>query len=207
MKISKKLGALLVGGVIAFSAAFPMISEAAPDENDNPPSYYDGYGCGYGYHHYRDNDCRGLQRLGINQATFDSYLNKGYSPRDIYHASFIAKASGQSLDKVLSYKTEDNTWRAVLKKVGVTEEQLRQTRDLEKVGYIAKRYNLNQGQMEKYIKDGYRLGDVMMGQRIAHLSGKSFDDVMAMKKVNNDWRDIADSLNLDWDRCHAEYDD
>ncbi|WP_196592302.1 hypothetical protein [Pectinatus frisingensis] len=192
----KKMGALAVGAVMTFGAAFPALTFAA-SQNDAYGSPYDCYqGQGIGGHHKNGMFAEMEKELNISKADFDNYRTKGYSGRDVMHAAIIAKASGKSLDKVISYKTADTTWHYVMGKVNVTDDQLRQVhQDLFTDG-ISQRTGVDKSAITNLFKQGYNGRDIMIAAELSKVSSKSIDDVMAMKKVNNTWKDVADSLGV-----------
>ena len=190
----KKMGILAIGTVMTLGAAFPLLANAAtPDEGCGaPPEMHQGFHRHHGYGMFP-----GMEKeLNITKADIDSYAAKGYNREDVVHAAFIAKASGQSLDKVLSYKTEDTTWKYVMKQVNVTPEQLKQTHQDMFADAISQKTGADKSDVLNLFQQGYHGRDIMMAAELAKDSSKSINDVIGMKKINNTWKDVASSLGV-----------
>lgn len=74
--------------------------------------------------------------------------------------------------------------------------------------FVAKRIaeygNLEEAVALQLLKDGYRGRDIEMAGRLAKASGKDVQAVLAMKKINNRWYDVADALGVAWDDIRAQ---
>lgn len=193
----KKIGALAIGTIMTFGAAFPALSEAAKADGAPPTPPAPSWGPHNEFwRHWRPNT---KNELNISRADVDKYVQQGYTPRDVFRAALIAKAGGQSVDKVLSYKTADTTWHYVMSKAGVTEQQLQKTREEIFADAVAQQTDIDKSKVESLIDQGYRGRDIVAAAQLAKASNKSVDDVLGMKKINNDWRDVAESLGVNWD--------
>lgn len=200
----KKCAALALGAVMTVGAAFPVLSEVAnANEAMTPPvqqkmqqSPKEGH---YGHHQGGPRMFfPGIeQQLGISKADIDKYCKDGTRPDDVVAAALIAKAGNSSLDKVMSYKTGDNSWKEVMEKTGVTFEQVRQTRDELAANVIAQKTGANKNAIGVLFKQGYHDRDIMMAAELAKLSSKEVNEVINMKKINNSWHDVAQSLGVD----------
>ncbi|WP_196603729.1 hypothetical protein [Pectinatus haikarae] len=202
----KKMGALAIGTLMTFGAAFPALTEAASYNSNcggsgdgGRPPMMEGWGGHQGGpgQHWLSPEME--KELNISKSDLDSYKEKGYRRGDVVQAAFIAKASGKSLDKVLSYKTDDTTWQYVMKKAGVTEDQLRQVHEDLFADTVSQQTGTDKGTVQALQQQGYHGRDIMMAAQLAKASSKPINDVLGMKKINNSWKDVADSLGVNWD--------
>jgi len=97
----------------------------------------------------------------------------------------------------MSYKTKDNSWKEVMEKTGVTFDQVRQTRDELASNIIADKTGADKNVIGVLFKQGYHDRDIMMAAELAKLSSKEVNEVINMKKINNSWHDVAQSLGVD----------
>lgn len=134
---------------------------------------------------------------GVNKSEVLKYHHEGVNLRDVFKASFLAKASGKSLTEVMSVKTYNNTWKDVAQTLGVTKEQMKATRNdiaatrLESKLHISKETSLN------LMQQGYHARDIAVANALANNTGKPISDVLAIKQINNTWHDVANTLGVD----------
>lgn len=117
--------------------------------------------------------------------------------RNIGHAAMLAKISGKSFQEVLSMKTKDNHWGDVQKSLGITGEQMKDEMDSLTAERIAGHGNVGLDTAKKLLKNGYDARDIEMAGILAKASGKDLQSVLDMKKINNHWKDVANSLGVD----------
>lgn len=194
----KRIGALVVGTVMTFGTAFPALTSAAAfDGPHDGPAFHQGMG------HANKGVLAEIEKeLNISETDFTNYKAKGYSQKDVIHAALIAKASGKSLDSVISLKTADTTWHYVMGKVNVTKDQLKQVQQDLFIDSIVQRTGADKTAVTNLSKQGYQGRDIMMAAELAKLSSKPINDVIAMKKINNTWQDVASSLGVDKASLH-----
>ncbi|WP_196594238.1 hypothetical protein [Pectinatus sottacetonis] len=198
----KRWGVLAVGTMLTVGAAFPALTEAASPDNlpgiqqNMPPQ---------GIHHKKHHGPRdGMgaffpeyeQQLGLSKSDFDRYAKKGYRHGAIMNAALIAKTSGKSLDKIMSYKTADNSWKDVMEKVGITFDQLRQVHKDLASNAIAKKTGIDKASIAGLFDQKYHDRDIMMAAELSKLSSKPIGEIIGMKKINNSWRDVAQQLGV-----------
>lgn len=135
--------------------------------------------------------------FGITKADILDYVNEGVGIRELSTGCFLAKASDKSLKDVMNIKMKKSSWRDVGQSLGLTKEKMEATGNelaaarLESKLKIAKQTGLG------LLQDGYQPNDIALANELATNSQKSIKDVLAMKKMNNTWEDVADSLNVD----------
>ena len=131
--------------------------------------------------------------FGIDKATVLDHYNNGVKFRDIGRAAFLAKASGKTLDDVLALKTADNKWRDVAKTLGITKEQAKATHRALTADRLSAKLGFDRQATLGLLDNGYRPRDVAVAGLLAGNTGKTSQEILDMKKINNTWRDVADS--------------
>ncbi|HWR31328.1 MAG TPA: hypothetical protein VN631_15995 [Negativicutes bacterium] len=194
MKISGKnaVVGLVLGAFVLASAMTPLAVLAAERG--------DCVNAGYAMQRPHFDPAKISQKLaetfGINQDDVVNYQQQGVSYRDLARASFMAKASGQPLKAVMAAKTYDNTWQDVAQTLGVTAERMQATRHdiaatkLEKNLGLAKQTSLD------LMQQGYRSRDIAVANELAKNTSKPIGDILAMRKINNTWSDVAQTLGV-----------
>ena len=121
-------------------------------------------------------------------------LNNNTDMRDIGHAAMLAKISGKSFSNILAMKSD---WRDVEKKLGITREDIRKEQLRTTALRVAENGNIDSASAEKLLNDGYSPMDIEVAARIANAAGKDIDTVLAARKINNQWRDVAKDFGVD----------
>ena len=142
--------------------------------------------------------------FGVDKNEILSALNDNADFRSIGHAAMLAKVSGKSFKDVLAMKTRDNQWRDVEKSLGVTQDQLRSEMDNLFAARMAESGNVDAETAKALLKKGYLSWDIEAAAVCAKESGKSIQDVLDMKKINNRWSDVAKSLGVDEKKLRSE---
>jgi hypothetical protein len=183
----------LTAGVIILAGAVSPLAVQAAAENDG------SWQTSSMHQRHFDPD-KIAQRIadtyGVNKDEVLKYHNEGVNFKDVFKASFLAKASGKSLKEVMEVKTLDNTWKDVAQSLGVTKEQMKATRNditatkLETKLHISKQISLD------LMQQGYRARDIAVANAFSNNTGKSISDVLDMKKINNTWHDVASALGV-----------
>lgn len=197
-RLSKKTVALIaLGAFILLVAAAPFVAQAAQGDKDRP-----------GFAQRQFDPDKAAERLaevyGIDKAAILAHYNNGVKFRDIGHAAFLAKATGKSLDDVLALKTDDNKWRDVVKSLGVTREQVKATRQALAADRLNTKLGLDREATLGLLEQGYRPGDIAFAGLLADNTGKSSQEVLDMKKINNTWRDVAENLGVSKDTMRQD---
>ena len=129
--------------------------------------------------------------------------NKG-DFHDIFRAALLAKTSGRSFADVIALKTSSNTWKDVQSSLGITKEQIRTAQDELMAARMEKALSIPKSTSLSLMKQGYRHMDIAMASTLAKESGRTIDAVLAMRKINNTWEDVAKSLNISEDTLHKD---
>lgn len=137
--------------------------------------------------------------FGVDKNAVEKALEAGWRPNDLQRAAFIAYACDKSLDDVLNAKTPTNSWRDVSDDYGITSDKYYSVMQQLHCQRIAAVTGVDNAKLASLINDGYYTRDIAMAAALANKSGKSIDDVIGMKKVNNSWYDIAESLGVNQD--------
>ena len=120
-------------------------------------------------------------------------LDNNTDIRDIGQAAMFAKLSGKSFSSVLGMKSD---WRDVAKKLGISAEDIRKEQARALALRVAKRTDLKEAKVQELLKAGYAPQDVEIAARIAKAAGKDIDTVLAARKINNQWRDVAKDFGV-----------
>ena len=131
---------------------------------------------------------------GVEQAEVADALKNRIHFDDIKNAAVLAKLSGKSFSEVLAMKTD---WRQVAEKLGVTREQVENLMRAEMISGIAQRSKLDAKTVESLLKEKYHPDDITVAGIIANASGKNVKSVLAKRKLNNTWDDVAKEFGVD----------
>jgi len=190
---SKKLVIGLVSGaVIMTGTIIPFAAQAAESNGVGGP----GYGM-----HQRNCDSDKLARnladtFGVTKEAVLKYQQQGVRMKDLKRASFLAKASGKSLEEVMAAKTFTNTWKDVAQVLGVTKENMKTTRQDITSGQLEKTLNISKKTSLELMQQGYHSRDIAVANELANNTGKSLSDILSMRRINNTWKDVAQNLGV-----------
>jgi hypothetical protein len=176
------LGIFLLAGVLT-----PYITQAA-----QPTATSTEQQCGPGMMVQRL-----ASNLGIDENDAAKYIHQGVKPRDLAHASLLAKASNKTLPEVLQMKTLANTWQDVRDSLGVTKEQLKALRQDMLATRVESKLAIPKDTTLSLLQQGYRVRDIEMAGLLAQNTNQAIGDVLAAKKINNRWNDVATNLGVD----------
>lgn len=188
----KNVIGLTLGAFILAGAATPFLAHAAENCGDGErPAMHQ---------RHMDPD-KAAQKIsdtfGISKEDILKYQQQGVSFKDLHRAAFLAKASGQSLQEVLKTKTLDNTWKDVASTLGVTREKAKAAhQDIASTRLEATLHIPKQSSLE-LMQQGYHSRDIAVANELAKNTGKSISDILSMRKINNTWYDVAQSLGID----------
>lgn len=133
-------------------------------------------------------------RYGVSQTEVAAAIREKNNFGDIKHAATLAKLSGKSFAEVLAMKSD---WHAVAEKLGVTREQFDAFIKDEMLTGLAQKSKLDKSTVESLLKDKYDPRDICVAGMIANASGKNVKTVLAKRKINNNWEDVAKEFNVD----------
>lgn len=191
--ISKKsVIGLTLGAFVLAGVASPLAIQAADSQVYSQPAA--------GQHAKVDPDKiaqRISETFGVNKADVVKYQQQGTKTRDLFKASFLAKASGKSLSEVISLKTSSNTWKDVANTLGVTKEQIKATRQDIASTRLETKLNIPKQVSLDLLQQGYHSRDIAVANALANNTGKQISDILSLKKINNTWHDVAQSLGVD----------
>lgn len=183
---------LAAGAVFLAGSVSPFVAEAAESDNLYRPAI----------EHRQVNSDKFAQDIGdtfgINKNDILTYHNQGIDFKDLFKASLLAKASNKSLKEVMVLKNYDNTWMKVAQSLGVTKEKMYTTHNdieatqMEKTLSIPKKISFN------LMKQGYHSDDIANANALAKITGKSISAILNMKKINNTWFQVSQSLSVNY---------
>jgi capsular polysaccharide biosynthesis protein len=189
----KKIIGLTTGVIMLAGVASPFTVQAAAENGGSwqPPEMQQ---CHF-------NPDKIAQRIadtyGVNKEAVLKYHNEGVNFKEVSQGAFLAKASGKSLKEVMEVKTYDNTWKDVAQALGVTKEQIKATRNVIAATQLENKLHISKQTSLDLMQQGYRARDIAVANALANNTGKPIIDVLAMKKINNTWHDVASSLGVD----------
>ena len=137
--------------------------------------------------------------FGVDEAEVAAYLAENPRAfRDIFPCSMLAKTSGHSFAEVMAIYEEQGDWRAVGESLGVTREMIHETMGDLMAGRLADdKTNLTKDEARELLREGYHPRDVRAAGILGKAANKNAREILAMKKINNGWDDVAKELGLD----------
>lgn len=195
-KNNKAILGLVAGAVILTGAVLPFTAQAAT-----------GYGLGPGdrpgfQQRHVDPD-KMAQRMadtfGVSKEEVLKYQQQGARGKDLFRAAFLAKAGNISLQQVMAAKTYDNSWRDVAKSLGITKEKIKAARMDIASSRLEQKLSIPKQTSLSLMEQGYRGRDIAVANSLSKNTGKPIGDILAMRKINNTWRDVAETLGVSED--------
>ena len=188
MNFKNKIVAGLLSGALLFTGAAPVF--AAPpqwnaEEDQELAANIDGWT------NYL------TKKYGVDSLQVRAALTQGVHIRDIQIAAVLSKLSGKSFSDVLSMKMD---WIQVAEKLGVTREKIDEFYRQQMGEQLAQDSAVDINTLRALLKEGYKPRDLVIAGRIAKLSGKDIKTVLAKRKINNTWRDVAKSFGLSFEQ-------
>lgn len=196
--LKKKFIAGILSGAIIFTGGLAVNSAQAADKSFNQQQKFERHQRSGGF---KMTDEQRSQRIkefadyyGVNQAEVETALKNRVHFEDLRNAAVLAKLSGKSFSEVLAMKTD---WRQVADKLGVKREQFEDYMKNEMLEGLAKFSKLDKKTVESLLKENYSPHDITFAGFIANQSGKNVKSVLAKRKINNTWEDVAKEFNVD----------
>ncbi|VBB06411.1 Hypothetical protein LUCI_1642 [Lucifera butyrica] len=186
----KSIIALLTGAVILAGAVSPFIVQAAQTADQLPAVHQQQLSAD-------EMAARTADIFDIDQSAILKYHSQGYTFSDLNRAAFLAKAGGKSLDEVLTAKTAGSTWKDVCVQLGITKEQMKATHQDIMATQLNKKLGFNKQTTLSLLQQGYHIGDITVATQLALNSNKSVTEILSLKKINNTWHDVAQSIGID----------
>ena len=192
--LTKKSILGLTAGVVMLAGSVSPLAVQAVAEND--------WACQTPAMHQRHFDPEKIaQRIAdtyaVNKDDVLKYCNDGIRFKELFKAAFLAKASNKSLKEVMEVKTYDNTWQDVAQSFGVTREQMKATRNDIAATRLENKLQISKQTSLALLQQGYRAHDIAVANALSNNTNKPISDVLAMKKINNTWHDVASDLGVD----------
>lgn len=196
----KCIAALMAGGLLLGTGFFGAAAQAAPAGGHGGPQS--------GHHRmgqapWRMNDeeaaARAAEMFGVDEAEVAAYLAENPRAfREVFPCSMLARTSGHTFAEVMAIYEEKGDWRAVGDSLGVTREMIHETMGELMAARIAdEKTNLTPEEARTLLREGYNPRDVRAAGVLGKASGKNARDILAMKRINNGWDDVAKELGLD----------
>lgn len=187
----KRMLGLVAGGVLLAGAISPFIVQAAEQCNFRPPAMgHQQMDPGKMAQHIAD-------KFGVSKEEVLAYEKQGVHFKDLNHASLLAKASGKTLKEVMQIKTLDNTWKDVAQSLGVTKEQIRVVHQDMAAANLESKLSIPKQTSLDLMQQGYRSHDIAAANELSKNTSKPISDILSMRKINNTWYDVAQSLGVD----------
>ena len=193
----KMIMALAAGGVLFGATLFGVTGEAQAHTGE--PMEHHRMERGPWRMNDREAAARAAEMFGVDEAEVAAYLAENPRAfRDIFPCSMLAKTSGHSFAEVMAIYEEQGDWRAVGESLGVTREMIHETMGELMAARIADdKTNLTPDEARVLLREGYHPRDVRAAGILGKAANKNARDILAMKRINNGWDDVAKELGLD----------
>ena len=203
--MNKKLFiAMAAGGVLIGASLFGGVEAAEAHGGYNGPMEHRQEmqeRMGPGAWRMSDEDAakRAAEMFGVDEAEVAAYLAENPRAfRDVFPCSMLARTSGRSFAEVMAIYDDQGDWRAVGESLGVTREMIHETMGELMANRLAdEKTNLTPEEARALLREGYHPRDVRAAGILGKAANKSARDVLALKKINNGWDDVAKELGLD----------
>ena len=199
----KRIAAMMVGGLLLGASFFGGVGQAAPDGYGGPMGHRQESHEHMGQGPWRMNDGEAAKRaaemFGVDEAEVAAYLAENPRAfREVFPCSMLARTSGHTFAEVMAIYEEQGDWRAVGDSLGVTREMIHETMgELMAARLADEKTNLTPEEARALLREGYNPRDVRAAGVLGKAAGKDARDILAMKKINNGWDDVAKELGLD----------
>ena len=195
IKLKQKLvagilsGAMVFGGGLSLNSAYADPPAEEQQEFDNRSERQQ-----MTEEQINDYAKRLAEYYGLDQSEIATALQNHVHFEDIGNAATLAKISGKSFSEVLAMKVD---WRQVKEKLGVTDEQVEAFMKEERLEGLAQSSKLDKKTVENLLNEHYNPHDITVAGIIANASGKNVKSVLAKRKINNGWDDVAKEFGVD----------
>ncbi len=194
----KRIAAMMAGGLLIGASLFSGMVQAAPHQGHAPMEHHR---MGQGPWRMNDEEAakRAAEMFGVDETEVAAYLaDNPRAFREVFPCSMLARTSGRTFAEVMALYEEQGDWRAVGESLGVTREMIHETMAELMAARIADdKTNLTTEEVRTLLREGYHPRDVRAAGVLGKASGKGARDVLAMKRINNGWDDVAKELGLD----------
>ncbi len=136
--------------------------------------------------------------FGVNKEEVLSYAKTNNNDfRNAFQGAMLSKISGKSFTDVMSLKTSDNHWKDVEDSLGINQQQIRDLKQNMLAAHLAQDGNISEDAAQQFLKQGYHPRDIQAAAILAKASNKDIQVVLSKKAINNSWKDVAESLQVD----------
>lgn len=144
---------------------------------------------------------RATEMFGVEKAEVAAFLSENPRAfREVFLGSMLARTSGRSFAEVLAIYAEQEDWHAVENTLGVTKDMIHETMGELMAGRIAdEKTNLTREEAQALLREGYHPRDIRAAGILGKAANRDARDVLALKRINNRWTDVAQELGLDSD--------
>ena len=139
---------------------------------------------------------------GVSQAEVATALKDHVHFGDIEQAAMLSKISGKSFSAVLAMKCD---WWQVAEKLGVTQEKYDALMKEQMTNRLVEDSKLDKKTVESLLNDNYDPRDIHIAGIIANESGKNVKTILAKRKINNSWKDVAQEFNVDFKKIMGKH--
>jgi len=143
---------------------------------------------------------------GVDKKDVLGYINEGVQFKDLSMAAFVAKASEKSLTDVMNVKRNYSDWRDAIKALGVTEKKMKASHNDIVSTLFENNLDIPKQTSLPLLEKGYQPRDIAVANELSINTEKPINDVLAMKQISNNWRDIATSLGVSDDTFKQDMD-
>lgn len=125
--------------------------------------------------------------LGLNWTGLLPSIRQGVKARETvlsnrrFMTRFLAKKSGKTVKEIIALKKQDKNWPAVATALGITKQEL---------GQALAAHRLNEARR--------KVSDGVFTSLLAKASGKTAQEIHTLKLQDKKWKDVVQSLGLDW---------
>lgn len=151
----------------------------------------------------------------VDEDKLEDLVEKGFTRKEIFIASHIAKKTNQPVENVLSfYKKNNNSWETTAKHFGVNLEDIKKFKNRDCAFYkkneaaiilsLADYTDKKPEEIKGYIKDDISLRFLVAAAAISELSGKSIEEIIKLKQQGQSLFDISQTLKIDHKKMHEE---
>lgn len=204
--IKKKILAGILSGALIFTGGIGTYKAFAAEKPDTMPHFSQER---MGHHNFKNHhrmpkmsdeqiaevSKKLAERYGIDEKEVAEALKNRTNPYDIHSAAVLAKLSGKSFSSVLAMKTD---WKEIGEKLGVKQEQIREFMKNDRLSFMTKESSLDSKVVDELLEKGYNPHDIVIAGKIAKEANKNVKDVLAKKKINNKWSDVAKDFGVEF---------
>ncbi|MEQ2529608.1 hypothetical protein EKG37_10870 [Robertmurraya yapensis] len=199
----KRLSILMMSLMVGLTWYPAQFAQAAPVKHDHE----------HKMDHHHKHHHKLLEREQVKELE-----DKGYTKADIFRAAMLSKKSDKKIDEVLDIHKETKSWEKTAEKLGVDKEELKRIESMIEwkefvtknepavKEYLASYSNKTIEEIDAYIEDGLHLRFLIGAAALAKVSGKSLDEIVALKKDGKSFHDVLDTLKVDMEDLHKELD-